>query len=50
VLRMARDNSIAVSDEELQQLKDAKLKMFSTDEVPYGATISRLCEEVLDDG
>ena len=47
MLRMARDNSIAVSDEELQMLKDARLKMFSTDEVPYGATISRLCEEVI---
>lgn len=46
---MARDNSVAVSDEELQKLKDARLKMFSTDEVPYGATISRLCEEVIDD-
>lgn len=46
---MARDNSIAVSDEELQQLKNARFKMFSTDEVPYGATISRLCEEILND-
>jgi len=46
---MARDNSIAISDKELQQLKDARLKMFSTDEVPYGATISRLCDEVLND-
>lgn len=49
MLCMARDNSIAISDEELQQLKDARLKMFSTDEVPYGATISRLCEEIIDD-
>jgi predicted short-subunit dehydrogenase-like oxidoreductase (DUF2520 family) len=43
---MARDNSIAISDEELQQLKDARLEIFSTDEVPYGATISRLCENL----
>ena len=47
---MARDNSVALSDEELQKLKDARLKLFSTDEVPYGATISRMCEEVLEDG
>lgn len=46
---MARDKSVAVSEEELQQLKDARLKLFSTDEVPYGATISRLCEEIIDD-
>jgi len=46
---MARDKSVAVSDEELQQLKDVRLKMFNTDEIPYGATISRLCEEVLDE-
>lgn len=46
---MARDNSIAISDDELQQLKDVRLKMFSTDEVPYGAVISRLCVEELDD-
>ena len=46
---MARDKSVAVSEEELQQLKDVRLKMFSTDEVPYGATISRLCEEIIDD-
>lgn len=39
---------MALSDEELQKLKDARLKVFSTDEVPYGATINRLCEEVLD--
>lgn len=45
---MARDNSVALSDEELQQLKDARIEIFSTDEVPYGATINRLCEEVLD--
>ena len=50
MLYMARDNSIAVSDEEMQKLKDARIKMFSTDEVPYGATISRMCEEVLEDG
>lgn len=48
MLSMARDNSVAISDEELQQLKDARIKMFSTNEVPYGATISRLCEEVID--
>ena len=47
MLYMARDNSVALSDDELQQLKDARLKMFSTDEIPYGATISRLCEEVI---
>lgn len=46
---MARDNSIAVSDEELQQLKDARLRLFSTNEVPYGETISFLAEMVLDD-
>lgn len=46
---MARDNSIAVSDEELQMLKDARLRMFSTNEVPYGATIARLCDEVIDE-
>jgi len=44
---VARDKSVAVSEEELQKLKDARLKMFSTDEVPYGATISLLCEEVI---
>ena len=49
MLSMARNKSIAVSEEELQMLKDARLKLFSTDEVPYGATISRLCEEVIDD-
>jgi len=47
---MARKNSIAVSDEEIQKLKDARLKLFSTDEVPYGETISFLCDEVLEDG
>jgi hypothetical protein len=46
---MARDNSIAVSDEELQQLKDARLRLFSTNEVPYGEVISFLAERVLDD-
>jgi hypothetical protein len=45
---MARDNSVAISDEELQKLKDARLKIFSTNEVPYGETINRLCEEVID--
>lgn len=45
---MARDKSIALSEEELQQVKDARLKMFSTNEVPYGAVVSRLCESILD--
>lgn len=49
MLCMARDNSVAVSDEELQKLKDARLDIFSTDEVPYGATITRLCEEFAND-
>lgn len=44
---MARDNSIAISDEELKKLKDARLEVFNTDEVPYGATIDELCERVL---
>jgi hypothetical protein len=44
---MARKNSVALSDEELQKLKDARLEMFSTDEVPYGVTINRLCEEFI---
>lgn len=46
---MARDNSVALSDDELQQLKDARVELFNTDEVPYGATISQLCEKVLND-
>jgi len=45
---MARDKSVALSESELQQLRDARIKMFSTDEVPYGAVISRMCEEVAD--
>lgn len=45
---MARDNSVAVSDKELQQLKEARIELFNTDEVPYGETISHLCEEVID--
>jgi hypothetical protein len=46
---MARDNSIAVSDEEMQKIKDARLKLFSTNEVPYGAVIEYLAEMVLED-
>lgn len=45
---MARDKSVAVSEEELQKLKDARLKIFRTDEVPYGETINFLCEKVLE--
>jgi hypothetical protein len=43
---MARENSIAVSDEELQKIKDARMEIFGTDEVPYGVVISTLCEDV----
>jgi len=46
---MARDNSIAVSDEELQQIKDIRMKIFNTDEVPYGETISHICSLVEDE-
>lgn len=44
---MARDNSIALSDEELQQLKEVRLEIFGTDEVPYGVVVNQLCSNEL---
>lgn len=46
---MARNKSVALSNEELQQLKDSRIELFNTNEVPYGAVISKLCEEVIDE-
>jgi hypothetical protein len=43
---MARDNTIALSDEEKEILSEARLDIFGTDEVPYGVVISTLCEDV----
>jgi len=41
---MARNKSVALSEEELDEIKEVRLKLFGTDEVPYGAVISKLCE------
>lgn len=41
---MARDNTIALSDEEKEKLCQTRLNMFGTEEVPYGVVISKLCE------
>lgn len=42
---MARDNSIAVSDKERELLREARVDIFGTDEVPYGETIRVLVEK-----
>jgi hypothetical protein len=46
---MPRENTVKVSGEEKAKLDDARQELFNTDEVPYGATIARLCEEVIND-
>lgn len=42
---MARNTTIAVSDEELESLKEVRMEIFGTDEVPYGVVIQRLIED-----
>lgn len=44
---MARDNSVAVSDEELELIKEARCVIFNTSEVPYGVVIEHLCKDEL---
>lgn len=46
---MARDRSIAVSQEELDALKDARMRLFGTDEVPYGVVLQELTSMVNDE-
>lgn len=43
---MARDNTIALSEEEKEELSAARISIFGTDEVPYGVVVSKLCEDV----
>jgi len=45
VLYMARDNSIAISDQEREALREARQDIFGTDEVPYGVVIQTLVDE-----
>lgn len=40
-----RETTISVSEEEKKELDAASEALFGTDEVPYGATISRLCRQ-----
>lgn len=42
---MARDNSIAVTDEERELLGEVRQDIFGTDEVPYGVVIESLVDE-----
>lgn len=42
---MARDNTVALSDEEKAVLSEKRIEIFGTDEVPYGVVISKLCED-----
>jgi len=42
---MARDKSVAVSEYELNLLREKRREIFGTDEVPYGVVISTLCED-----
>jgi len=46
---MARNESVALSEEEKQQLKDARLEIFSTNEVPYGVVIDELTSMVVEE-
>jgi len=43
---MARDNTVALSEKEKRQLDEARLIVFGVEEVPYGAVISELCDNV----
>lgn len=42
---MARDNTIVLSDTEIESLQETREKMFGSDEVPYGVVISHLIED-----
>jgi len=41
-----RETTISVSHDEKDRLDDAKAELFGTDEVPYGAVITELVEQV----
>jgi len=41
---MARDNTVVLSDDELEALKSVRREMFSSDEVPYGVVVNQLCD------
>jgi tRNA(Arg) A34 adenosine deaminase TadA len=43
---MLRETTITVSYDEKDRLDEARREMFGTDEVPYGAVITRLVDEV----
>ncbi|QGA82764.1 hypothetical protein LC1Hm_1720 [Halomicrobium sp. LC1Hm] len=42
---MGRTNHIRVSDAEKEELNKARMSLYGTDEVPFGAVIDRLCRE-----
>lgn len=39
-----RETTISVSSDEKDQLDNAKIELFGTDEVPYGAVITELTD------
>lgn len=41
---MARENTIVLSDDELETLQRVRQKRFGSDEVPYGVVVDHLCE------
>jgi hypothetical protein len=45
IVCMARENTIVLSDSELQKLQDTRTEMFGSDEVPYGVVVDKLCSE-----
>lgn len=47
---MARNSTIAVSNEEKEKLDNIRDNIFGTDEVPYGVVINHLIESYSDDG
>ncbi|SFC63320.1 hypothetical protein SAMN05444422_112110 [Halobiforma haloterrestris] len=45
---MLRETTISVSHEEKELLEEAAIELFGTQEVPYGAVVSELVEQVTD--
>lgn len=44
-----RETTISVSRAEKDALNEARLTMYNTDEIPYGAVIDELAGRVIDD-
>lgn len=43
-IRMARNNTIVLSDSEQESLQSVRQEMFGSDEVPYGVVVTKLID------